>query len=292
MGVTSNTDQWRRWTPVAVVTTLLAVAVAGNIASSVDQMSRSGRTVALLPLVIDELTSAAAWLTVLPIIAWASTRLLPPRAPLVRTLTGYAAFIPLMSLAHYLLTRLMRGFVSLIQGEGFEVVVSRSGYIADLYRDVLTCLLLGVVYAGAVRLLARRIESEGVNVTPPPPLEIRDGAQTTYLALNDILWIEAAGNYAQIHTRNGRVVLMRSTLARLTERLDDAGFIRIHRSRLVNAAAVTGMENLPAGDALLNLCSGAEILASRRYRPHLISRLSARSNGRPKGEGARVTASR
>ena len=67
----------------------------------------------------------------------------------------------------------------------------------------------------------------------------------------------------ELHLASGRTLLMRTTLVRLAERLAAGGFLRVHRSRLVNPAAVTRLENLPAGDASLRMINGAEISVSR-----------------------------
>ena len=63
-----------------------------------------------------------------------------------------------------------------------------------------------------------------------------------FLGLAEIDWIEAAGNYVRVVTRE-RTHLMRSTLTQLEQSLDPAKFVRIHRSclvarRLIREAAV------------------------------------------------------
>ena len=99
--------------------------------------------------------------------------------------------------------------------------------------------------------------------------EVRDGAQVTYLPAAELLWAEAAGNYVELHAARGRTLLMRATLASLEARLEGAGFLRIHRSRIVNLTTIMSVQNQSSGDAILHLSNDEKIIASRSYRPAL-----------------------
>jgi two-component system LytT family response regulator len=81
---------------------------------------------------------------------------------------------------------------------------------------------------------------------------------------DEIDWIEADGYYAAIHARNGRH-LVRESLASLTERLDPAGFVRVHRAAVVNLDRVTEVRH-EGSETLLVLRSGVHIPVSRRRR--------------------------
>ena len=80
-----------------------------------------------------------------------------------------------------------------------------------------------------------------------------------------ITWIEAAGNYVEIHA-GGAAHLARGTLAAFEERLAGRGFLRVHRSRLVNRARVTTFKPTPSGDLEITLDDGSVIGGSRRFR--------------------------
>jgi LytTr DNA-binding domain len=273
--VTNGGDRLRRWTPFAIAVGLLAVAVAGNIASTLDRQARSGLPVDLLTPLLDEISSAVVWLAVLPAIVRAFKNLVPPRYPRLAILPLHLAAAAGVSLAHYAATRVIRAIVHAAAGQGFRIPFAWSDYVGDLYGDVLNYLLIGLIYWGAERLLVSR--DKRPEASPPPVLEVRDGAQTLYLPIAEILWVEAAGNYVQLHATGGRSVLMRATLASLAQRLEGAGFLRVHRSRLVNAAFVSAVENLPAGDAIMVLSNGVRITASRRYRSALAQILGDRA---------------
>lgn len=56
------------------------------------------------------------------------------------------------------------------------------------------------------------------------------------LAFSDIVWLEGAGNYTYIHTRDNRRYLTSKTLKRLEPILLDPAFCRVHKSALINLA--------------------------------------------------------
>jgi DNA-binding LytR/AlgR family response regulator len=88
--------------------------------------------------------------------------------------------------------------------------------------------------------------------------------------LADVQWVEAAGNYVELH-RGGAPVLHRASLSEMERRLSAAGFVRIHRSRLVRRDAIAAVESKPAGDFVVRLRDGPELAGSRRYRRPLLA---------------------
>ncbi|MCB1605773.1 MAG: response regulator transcription factor [Xanthomonadales bacterium] len=95
-------------------------------------------------------------------------------------------------------------------------------------------------------------------------LRIRDGDSLKLVPCAAIQWIESAGGYSVVHTREQRHIT-REPLARLITQLGE-GFARIHRSLLVNLSLVESVQALPHGDALLCLVGGHQLRMSRRYR--------------------------
>lgn len=67
------------------------------------------------------------------------------------------------------------------------------------------------------------------------PVEL--GGVTRFIRRGDIRYVEAQGDYARLHTRDGSH-LVRVPLAALEERWSGAGFVRIHRSHLVSLSHV------------------------------------------------------
>lgn len=103
-------------------------------------------------------------------------------------------------------------------------------------------------------------------------LLVPDGAKSVLLDVGRVDWIEAERNHVRLHVGETSH-LLRSTLAALEARLDPARFIRIHRSRIVNAERVREIHPPSHGDQLVVLHDGTELIMSRRYR-HRLARLS------------------
>ena len=80
--------------------------------------------------------------------------------------------------------------------------------------------------------------------------------------LEDLSHIEANGDQVVLHTRLGQFSCNKS-LAEYAQKLEDSGYIRIHRSHLVRASAIMGAEPTGDGRLSIHLDSGTSIIASR-----------------------------
>lgn len=100
---------------------------------------------------------------------------------------------------------------------------------------------------------------------PPQRLVIKSSGRVVFLKVDDIDWIDAAGNYVKLHA-GGESHLLRETMSRLEERLDGTKFIRIHRSTIVNIECIKELQQQFHGDYLVVLKSGQRLTLSRSYR--------------------------
>ncbi|MCY1019330.1 LytR/AlgR family response regulator transcription factor [Pyxidicoccus sp. MSG2] len=99
-------------------------------------------------------------------------------------------------------------------------------------------------------------------------LVVKSGAQTLLVPVEDIDWVESAGNYVTLHV--GREEhLLRETLAELEARLASRRFARVHRSALVNVDRIHSLSPTLSGDHRLLLRDGRELTLSRTYRARL-----------------------
>lgn len=96
--------------------------------------------------------------------------------------------------------------------------------------------------------------------------------------MRDIDYIEACGNYAEIHA-GGRTHLVRMTMQELEQRLDPSMFVRIHRSTIVHIDRIRNIVAASHGDFDLTLTmapfsgsagSTASGCSGRCYRPSSI----------------------
>ena len=116
------------------------------------------------------------------------------------------------------------------------------------------------------------LHADGTTPVDPAPatgyvqrLSVRHGEHIRVLAVDDIDWIRADGNYLHIHIGPMRY-LHRDTLRHLLAQLDPARFLRIHRGTLVNLARVREVHPLFKGGAEIVLQDGTRLDLSRRFR--------------------------
>ncbi len=126
---------------------------------------------------------------------------------------------------------------------------------------------------GEASCLTVEIEVEQVELEKSPEiLLIKKLGREFLIKTADVEWVEASGNYANLHLR-GSVYPMRITMDKL-EKLLPADFIRIHRSSIVNLHQVQQVKALDSGDHEVTLLCGNTLILSRRYRDNFKSLLS------------------
>lgn len=266
-GVTSGGGRRRflvAWLAFAAVAGLYA---AVNAASVIADRASLGRPVPAWEPWSWEMTSYAAWLAVAPFVFAAAARFRPPRLGWPATAIVHLLLSLLASLAHVGLMVGMRMTIYAAAGSAYRQPGSAADILIYEYRkDLITYAILVAMFLLAGRLFgpvaAPAAEGE------PFRLEVRDGSRTAWLAPEDVEWAQAAGNYVELHGRFG-TLLHRETLAALEEALASHGFRRIHRSRIVRAAAVRAIETRSSGDFDLTLESGDRLAGSRRFRGRL-----------------------
>lgn len=99
----------------------------------------------------------------------------------------------------------------------------------------------------------------------PEKLSIKDGSDIQFIKVEDIAWIDAAGDYMCIQAA-GKTHIMRITMKELEGLLDPEKFLRIHRSTIVNSNRITGAQTLSNGEYLLTLECDSQLKVSRSYR--------------------------
>jgi two-component system LytT family response regulator len=116
--------------------------------------------------------------------------------------------------------------------------------------------------------------SEHVSMPPPAEtgpstrLSLKQGRATVFLETAGIDYLEAAGNYVNVHTGEERYTV-RETISSLEARLQMHGFVRIHRSVIVNRSRIRQLRPWPTGEYIVTLTSGKELTLSRGFRDRL-----------------------
>ena len=138
---------------------------------------------------------------------------------------------------------------------------------------------------GAIDEIAQKVSGRAGNRSAVPDTEqaqladrkiaIKDHESTVLVDIDDIDWIDAAGDYMCIHVK-GETLILRSTLKHLMSKLDPDVFKRIHRSTVVNLSRIVKSTPLHKGEYMLFLECGAQLKVSRNYRQDIKVFLSER----------------
>jgi two-component system, LytTR family, response regulator len=107
-----------------------------------------------------------------------------------------------------------------------------------------------------------------------PCLLVKSGDRTLLLRPREIDWIEADDDYVHLHIGQ-ESHLLRATLGKLEQRLSSEGFVRIHRSRLVNLERIKEFRPLFHGESVVVLKNGTRLNASQSCLRNLQERLTA-----------------
>jgi two-component system, LytTR family, response regulator len=112
---------------------------------------------------------------------------------------------------------------------------------------------LGVVALGPMRSIKPLIKSRG---------------RLLFLKKLELKWVEAERDYIRVHL--GREThFVRDTMSNFQRRLNKDGFIRIHRSTIVNVNKIVEILHLSGGDYMVVLSDKTQLTLSRRYRTSL-----------------------
>jgi DNA-binding LytR/AlgR family response regulator len=110
----------------------------------------------------------------------------------------------------------------------------------------------------------------------PEQIPVELGGVTRFVAVDDIAYVEAQGDYARLHTEQGSH-LVRVPLSTLEERWAARGFVRIHRSHLVALGRIDELR--VDGGATSVRVGAAELAVSRRHARELRDLLMRRAGG-------------
>jgi DNA-binding LytR/AlgR family response regulator len=135
---------------------------------------------------------------------------------------------------------------------------------ADRIAESLRRILASRLVPAHPSVGARRERGDEPNI----PVEL--AGTTRMLPRSAVHWVEAQGDYARLHTADASH-LVRVPLATLAERWADAGFVRIHRSYLVQVKLIAELRLTSGGYVVV--IDGRELPVSRRHTRELKDRL-------------------
>ena len=128
--------------------------------------------------------------------------------------------------------------------------------------------LLPVTRVDAANLIRVLRQLEVIAKRQAPRIAFKAKGRILLLDLADILAVQAEGNYVSLQHRP-HPYLVHESLSSMAEKLKPFGFIRIHRSVVVNMSAVEEIQPLPTGEYRLRVKGGKEYLVTRTYKHNL-----------------------
>ena len=102
----------------------------------------------------------------------------------------------------------------------------------------------------------------------PDRISVKTPEGIVIVNVADIDWVEANRDYVSLHVGK-KAWLLRETINAAEARLTHSGFLRIHRSMLVNVNRVRELRPLSRGEYTVFLVDGTELKLSRNYRINL-----------------------
>ena len=105
-------------------------------------------------------------------------------------------------------------------------------------------------------------------------LALRSAEKITIINLNDIVRCESSINYTQFIMSDGSKIMVTKTLKEYDELLAPHGFIRIHKSHLVNMNAI--VRYIKGDGGWIELTDGVKIEVSRRKKDILLEAIEKR----------------
>lgn len=97
---------------------------------------------------------------------------------------------------------------------------------------------------------------------------VRTNGKVVFLRADEISWVEAAGNYVNLHAGSEAHVL-RESMKNMETRLDPELFVRIHRSAIVNVNRIRELQPWFHGEYVVILHDGTRLMASRVFSDRL-----------------------
>jgi len=97
---------------------------------------------------------------------------------------------------------------------------------------------------------------------------VKSSDRISIIEIEQIDWVESAGNYVQIHAGK-ETYLLRETMNNMEQRLPPQFFARIQRRTIVNLDRIKELRPALHGDYVVILKTGSRLLLSRQYSDRL-----------------------
>lgn len=262
-----------RWYVFAMLFVFLVVETSINATSLWMEAAREGDTTPAWVWFVLEYSSGLAMIALFPMVLWYVNRFPLDWAAFRKNIGWHLLGSLAFTLLHMLFMSVLRKLAFAVVGSTYSFYDFSWQLLYEYRKDAWTYAgFLCVIYVYRFILVRLRGEAqlvpEGENSPPetvPDRLLVKKLGKEFIVRVDEIEWLESAGNYVNLHVGK-RIYPLRSTLSSLVERLESRGFRRTHRSTGVNLECVASITPLESGDAEIVLTTGQKLGLSRRYR--------------------------
>lgn len=143
----------------------------------------------------------------------------------------------------------------------------------DHARESIQSLSLAEVTTEQIKTLLDSIKQSHPSLDR---LIVKTNGRIIFLKIEDIDWMEAAGNYVNLHVGN-ESHLVRETMNNIEKQLNPQKFIRIHRSTIININKIKELQPYFNGEYKVVLQNNTHVILSRGYRENFTSVLGKSS---------------
>ncbi len=258
---------------IAILAVLAICAV--NVLTTLRDREKVGVPLAFWQPAVWEATSAIAIIALLPLVRAVLRRHPPTAGRVLPVIAVHAGATLAFAVLHVTGMVILRKLAYAIAGETYRFGWSAADLLYEFRKDVFVYLAVAGGFwvigrlAELERALAERREAAAPVASPEGMLTVRDGAKSLELRIADMVWAASAGNYVEIALADGRRPLVRGTLQGLEATLAPHGFVRVHRTRIVNGGRIATIESKGTGDLVVALDDGTRVTGSRRYKERL-----------------------
>lgn len=272
----------RRPFEIGIIAAVILISLFANVGVVWMEFSRSDEPFETwLPWVLEG-SSHIGLAVIFPMIIWLSNRYPIRTDNWQRSIPLHALFSVAVSLIHVVVMYVLRVYAYRQLGDfTYHWPDWWNQFLYEYLKDFRTymLILLGVNFYQFLLLRWQgeagyidNDESEPENPAPDRFLVKKLGREFL-VRFEEIDWIEAAGNYVNLHVKD-RVYPLRDTMTNISDKLTDYGFQRVHRSAIVNLDCVAEIVSLDSGDGEARLKSTVTVPVSRRFRKDLRARLA------------------
>ena len=120
----------------------------------------------------------------------------------------------------------------------------------------------------AAKLIEALPQLQKLSCPGHPMIAIKAKGKIIFINPGDVVAVQAEGNYVSLQ-RGSDSYLLRESISRVAEKLKPYGFIRIHRSALVNSTFVVEIKPYSTGKCGLRVKGGKEYAVTSAYKKNL-----------------------